>query len=133
MTIEAAYAGGFDTTEPLFTVNMRGLRTFAADNWFSLFTVAMLVSGFVYQFGFKEAELKALAIYSQQTRDTQVKKVAEFDNLKQDVERLKWEMASYGRAIDEVKVDVRATSRSVQELDKKVEVVIEMLKPRNTN
>lgn len=133
ITSAVTYAGGFDTSLPI-TAHMRGLKTFVGENWFSLFTIGMLLAGAIYQFGFKEAELKMMQAYSEQTRETQTKKIAEFDVLRQDVERLKWEMASYGRAIDEVKVDVRATARDVQQLDKKVEVIIEMLlKPRTGN
>ena len=108
-------------------ITMRQITGFLSQNWFTILSILSLG---IYQFGFRERDYRAVADFGTETRQIQAAKIKEFESYKQDVERLKWELARQDRSIDEMKIDVKSTSRDVADLKENMRVVIELLKPR---
>lgn len=112
---------------------LNAMRTFIRENWYSITaTLTAIVVG-VYTLGVQAQKYDALTDRVGEIKSTQTNKIKEFDDVKQDINLLKWSTDTQKDNIDQIKLDVRSIDKRTQEIEKRMEVVIELLKPRAAN
>lgn len=106
------------------------MRTFLRDNWYSIVGTIVAVVGGIFVLGVHAQKLNQLHDRVGEVKATQTQKITEFEQVKDDMERIKWEASNTRSDIDQIKLDVRSIDKNVQQIDKRQEVIIELLKPR---
>lgn len=114
-------------------LTMKGLGSFFRDNWYSLMMTAAVICGAVYTLGVQANQYSVLRDRVGEIKATQTQKLTEFEQVKDDMERIKWEASNTRSDIDQIKIDLRSIDKNVQQIDKRQEVIIELLKPRASN
>ena len=109
---------------------MKGLGGFVRDNWYALGTTIAVISGSIYAFGFQAQKQQQLYERVTDIKTVQAQKIQEFDSVKRDVDLLKWNTSQQQDNVEQIKMDVRSIDKRTQEMEKRMEVVIELLKPR---
>lgn len=112
-----------------FSMTNASMRNFVAHNWFSLLTVAGLVASAIYQFGFQAQYFTSLSDRLTEVIKTQGERTVIIQNLRGDVEKLKWEDTKQSETVRDIQLDVRSTDKRTQEIEKKLEVLIEIMRP----
>ena len=105
-----------------------GIKNFLSNNWFNLITFAMLFCGAVYQVGFQARNIQAFQLEVADMRRIQADGAAVVLALQKDVDRLQWDRDRLKSDLDEIKLNGVATGRQVNEMDKKIEAVLQILK-----
>jgi hypothetical protein len=111
-------------------LTMKGLGGFFKENWYSLGMTIAFMAGAVYSLGFQAQKQNQLYDRVHEIKQVQSTKIQEFDNVKRDVDLLKWNTTQQRDNVEQIKMDVRSIDKRTQEMEKRMEVVIELLKPR---
>jgi len=109
---------------------MRGLGSFVRTNWYALGMTLAVIGGGIYSLGFQAQKQQQLYERVTDIKQVQSAKIQEFDNVKRDVDLLKWNTTQQRDNVEQIKLDVRSIDKRTQEMEKRMEVVIELLKPR---
>ena len=109
---------------------MKGFGGFIKENWYALGMTLAFAAGAVYSLGFQAQKQQQLYERVSDIKHVQAQKIQEFDTVKRDVDLLKWNTSQQRDNVEQIKMDVRSIDKRTQEMEKRMEVVIELLKPR---
>ena len=106
------------------------MKGFVRANWYSIGMTLAVIAGGIYSLGFQAQKQQQLYERVTDIKSVQSQKIQEFDTVKRDVDLLKWNTSQQRDNVEQIKMDVRAIDKRTQEMEKRMEVVIELLKPR---